>query len=116
MNSTAVIVENLKGAGEGGEASRATGVGPTGEDGKTIEAGEEGREGSMSGGKAVLVALIKATSERMREDEDQRGASWSTEKTPWRWRAHAEALAEQRRIAWLNVSGSSPQRGQSVES
>ena len=69
----------------------------------------------MSGGKAVAVALMKATSERRREDDDQRGASWSTEKTPWRWRAHAKALARQGRIAWLNVSGSSPQRGQSME-
>ena len=92
-------------------------MGPTGEDGKTIETGEEGvEEGSMSGGKAVPVALMKATSERRREDEDQRGASRATEETPWRWRAHAEALAGQRRMAWLNVSGSLPQRGQSEES
>ena len=84
-------------------------MGPIGEDGKTVETGEKGgEEGSMSGGKAVLVALMKAASERRREDEDQRGASGPTEKTPWRWRAHAEALAGQRRIAWLNVSGSSP--------
>ena len=96
--------------------SRATGVGPTGEDGKTIETGEEGGDETMSGGKAVPVALMKAASERRREDENQRGASWSTEETPWRWRARAEALAGQRRIAWVNVSGSSPQRGQSVGS
>ena len=70
----------------------------------------------MSGGKAVPVALMKAANEMRREDEDQRGASWSTEETPWRWRARAEALAGQRRTAWLNVSGSSPQRGQSVDS
>ena len=80
-------------------------MGPTGEDGKTIEAGQGGREGSTSGGKAVLVALIKATSERSREDEYERGVSWSTDETPWGWRACAEALAEQRRIAWLNVLG-----------
>ena len=62
------------------------GVGPTGEDGKTIETEEEGgEEGSMSGGKAVPVALIKAANERSREDEDQRGASGPTEETPWRW-------------------------------
>ena len=65
-------------------------MGPTGENGKTIEAGEGSREGNMSGGKAVPVALMKATSERRTEDEDQRGASWSTEETPWRWRAHAD--------------------------
>ena len=70
----------------------------------------------MSGGKAVPVAFMKAVSARRRVDEDQRGVSWSTEETPWRWRAHAEALAEQRRMAWLNVSGSSPQKGQSGES
>ena len=91
-------------------------MGPSGEDGKTIETGEEGGEESMSGGKAVPVALMKAASERRREDEDQRGASGPTEETPWRWQARAEALAGQRRIAWLNVSGSSPQRGQSVDS
>ena len=73
-------------------------MGPTGEDGKTIEMGEEGRE-SMSGEKAVPVAFMKAASERRREDEDQRGASCSIEETPWRWRARAEALAEQRRMA-----------------
>ena len=95
--------------------SRATGVGPTGQDGKTIEMGEERGDESMSGGKAVPVALMKAASERRREDEDQRGASWSTEETPWRWRARAEALAGEQRMAWLNVSGSSPQRGQSVD-
>ena len=59
-------------------------MGPTGEDGKTIETGEEGGEKSRSGGKAVPVALMKAAGERRREDEDQRGASWSTEETPWR--------------------------------
>ena len=91
-------------------------MGPKGENGKTIETGEEGGEETMSGGKAVLEALMKATSERRREDEDQRGASWSTEETPWRWRARAEALAGQRRMARLNVSGSSPQRWQSGES
>ena len=96
--------------------SRATGVGPTGEDGRTVETGEEGGDESMSGGKAVPMALMKAASERRREDDDQSGASWSTEETPWWWRARAEALAGQRRIAWLNVSGSSSQRGQSLDS
>ena len=70
----------------------------------------------MSGGKAVPVAFIKATSERSSEDKDQIGASWSTEETPWKWQARAEALAGQRRMVWLNVSGSSPQRGQTGES
>ena len=65
-------------------------VGPKGEEGRTIETGEEGEE-SMSGGKAVPVALMKAASERRREDEDHRGASWSTVETPWRWRARSEA-------------------------
>ena len=68
----------------------------------------------MSSGKVVPVAVMKAASKR-REDEDQRGASWATEKTPWRWRARAEGLAGQQRMAWLNVSGSSPHRGQSGE-
>ena len=66
---------------DGEEASSATGVGPTGEDGRTIEMGGEGEE-SMSGGKVVPVAFMKAASERRREDEDHRGASWSTEETP----------------------------------
>ena len=57
-------------------------MGPSGEDGKTIEMGEEGGEESMSGGKAVPVALIKAASERRRVDEVQRGACWSTEEMP----------------------------------
>ena len=89
-------------------------MGTTGEDGRTIETGEEGGEESMSGGKTVPVALIQAASERRMEDENQRGASWSSEETPWRWRARAEALAGQRRMAGLKVSGSSPQIGQSV--
>ena len=70
----------------------------------------------MSGGKAVPVAFMKDASERRREDEDHRGASWSTEETPCRWRARAEALAGQRRMGWLNVSVSSPQWGQNGES
>ena len=98
INPTAVTVENLRGAG-GGEASRPTGVGPKEEGGKTIVTGEEGGEESMSGGKAVPVAFTKAASKRRREDEDQRGASRSTEETAWRWRARAEALVVQRRDA-----------------
>ena len=50
-------------------------MGPTGKDGRTIETGEEGGEETMSGGKAVSVAFIKAASERRREDKNQRGAS-----------------------------------------
>ena len=91
-------------------------MGPTDEDGKTIETGEEGGEVSMSGGKAVPMAFMKAASKRRREDEDERGASWSTQETPGRWRARAEALTGQRRKAWLNVSGLCRQRGQSGES
>ena len=75
-----------------------------------------GREGRISGGKPVSVALINTVSERRREDVAQRGASWSTDETPWRWQARAEALAGQWRIAWLKVSGSSPHRGPSGES
>ena len=78
-------------------------MGPIGEDGKNSEMGEEGAEESMSRGKAVPVAIMKAASERRREVEDQRGASWSTEETPWRWQAHAKALAGQRSMAWLNL-------------
>ena len=70
-----------------------------GEDGKPIEMGEQGWEEGMSGGKAVPVALIKAASLRRREDEDHRGGSWSTEETPGRWQADAEALTGQRRMA-----------------
>ena len=50
-------------------------MGPIGEDGKTIETREEGGDESMSRGKAVPVALMKAASEMGREDEDQGGAS-----------------------------------------
>ena len=74
-------------------------MGPTGEDGRIIETEEQGCEEGISGGKAVPVGLMKAASSRSREDENHRGASWSTEKTPWRWRARAEALAGQRRMA-----------------
>ena len=94
----------------------STGVGPTGEDGRTIETGEHGKEEDMAGGKAVLVAQMYAASPRTREDENRGEASWSTEETPWRRRADAEALAGQRRMAWLNVSGLSPQRGLSRKS
>ena len=47
-----------------------------------MEAGEGGKEKGMSGGKAVPVALINAARERRREEEDQRGASGLTRKTP----------------------------------
>ena len=46
-----------------------------------MEAGEGGKEEGMSGGKAVPVALINATRERRREEEDQREASGLTEET-----------------------------------
>ena len=69
----------------------------------------------MSGGKAVLVAFMKAASERRREDEYQRGGSWSAEETPWRCRTRAEAFAGPRRMAWLNVPGSSQQYGENRE-
>ena len=74
-------------------------MGRTGEDGRTIETGEQGWEEGISGGKAVPVAQMKAASPRSREDEYQTGASWPTEETPWRWRARGEALAGQRRMA-----------------
>ena len=90
-------------------------MGPTSEDRRTIEVGEEG-EDSMSGGKAVPVAFMQAASERTMENEDHRGASWSTQETPCRWRARAEALTGQRRMAWLKVSGLWPQKRQSWES
>ena len=70
-----------------------------GEDGRTIEPGEKGREGSMSGGGAVPVAFMKAASERRRGDQDQRWASQSTEEMPCSWRACAEALAGEQRMA-----------------
>ena len=88
MSPTTATVENLKGAGWG-EASRFTERGPMGEKRKTIEAGERGREESISGMKAVPVALIKAACERRNEDEDQTEASWSSVKKSWRWRARA---------------------------
>ena len=62
--------------------------GPKGKEWRTIETEEKGAE-SMSGGMMVPVAIIKATSERKREDEHNREASWSTEETPWRWLARA---------------------------
>ena len=90
-------------------------MGPKEEEGKTIEGGEGGREGNMSGGKVVPVARIKAPNWRTREDENQKGASWSAEKMRGRWGSGAETLSEQRRITWLNVPGSSTYRGQSGE-
>ena len=53
-------------------------MGPTGEEGKTIETGEKGEVESMSGANAVPVALMKAASERRRGVEDHRAVSWST--------------------------------------
>ena len=70
----------------------------------------------MSGGKTVPVALMKAASPRSKEDEDRRGASWFTENMPGMWRARGKALAWQWRMAWLNVSGTSPQRAHGRES
>ena len=84
-----------------------------GEKGKTIEMGEKEGVESISGGKVVPVALMKIARERRRKGENQRWASWSTEETPWRWQARADALAGQLRMAWQNVSGSSPQGWQS---
>ena len=72
-------------------------MGPAWKDGSTIETGEGGGRETMFGGKAEPVAFIKAASERRREDNELRGASWSTEETRWRWRALAEALAGQQR-------------------
>ena len=115
INTTASIVENLKGR-RGEEASKSTRGGPPGANRKSIEIDEQGWEYCMSGGKAVPVALMKASSPRSRKDEDQRAASWSTEETPWRWRARPEALAGQQRMVRLNVLGSSPQRRHSRES
>ena len=57
---------------------------PAWEDGSTIEKGEGGGRETMFGRKAEPVAFVKAASERRREDNDQRGAYWSTEETPWR--------------------------------
>ena len=45
-----------------------------------MEAGEGGKEEGMTGGKVVPVALINASRERRREEEDQREASGLTEK------------------------------------
>ena len=75
------------------EKHRTTGGGHTGKDRNTMEAGEEGEDRIMSGGKGVLVALIKAAKKRRKKGEDKRGASGPTEETPWRWRALAVALA-----------------------
>ena len=61
----------------GGEGKR--------EEGKTIEAGEKGGEGAMSGRKLTPVAQMKAARERWRERVVQRVASGATDKTPWRW-------------------------------
>ena len=57
-------------------------MGPIGEDRKTIEMEEEGGDENISGGKAVPVALMKAGSERRRQDEDQRGASGLPRRRP----------------------------------
>jgi len=49
------------------------------------------------------------------QTEDQRGVSGPTVVKPWRWQDLGAAFAGQRSIAWLKVSCSSPQRGQSPE-
>ena len=81
-------------------------MGETGEDGGTIEAGEGGNDGSMSGGKFVPVALMKAAKARRRGLEDQRGNSGPTSERPWRRRSRLSAVEGQRRMASLNVSSS----------
>ena len=99
----------------GEDERRPLGGGAGGGEGNTMEAGEPGVEGTMSGGKFTPVDLMKAAREMRREREDQRGALGATDETPWRWRARAGALAGQRRPAWLKVSSSSPQAGQIFE-
>ena len=63
-------------------------VGTAGEDGGTIEAGEGGRDGNMSGGKFVPVAVMKEARARRSDLEDQRGDSGPTSERPWRMRSH----------------------------
>ena len=87
-------------------------TGTAGEDGGTIEAGEGGREGNMSGGKFVPVAVMKEARARRRVLEDQRGDSGLTSERPWRRRSLMSEVEVQRRMAWLNVSSSLPHLGQ----
>ena len=87
-------------------------TGPAGEEGKTIEAGEGGSDGNMSGGKFVAVTLMNEARARRRGLEDQRGDSGPMSERPWRRRSLVSAVELQRRMAWLNVSSSLPHLGQ----
>ena len=59
-------------------------VGAIGEEGGTMEAGEGGSDGNMSGGKFVPVALMNEARARRRVLEVQRGDSGPTSERPWR--------------------------------
>ena len=96
--------------GPGNEAKMSL-TGETGENGGTMEAGEGGSDGSMSGGKFVPVAIMKAAKVRRRGLEDHRGDSGPTSERPWRRCSHLSAVEGQRRMAWLNVSSSFPHLG-----
>jgi len=55
--------------------------------GEDHEAGNEGREGNISGGWLVLVARMKAARARRSCLSDQRGESGPTSESPWRRRS-----------------------------
>ena len=86
-----------------------------GEDGGTIEAGEGGNDGNMSGGKFVPVDLMKAARAR-RVLKDHRGDSGPTSVRLWRRRLRLSAVEGQQRTAWLNVSSLFPHLGQCLGS
>ena len=87
-------------------------MGAAGEDGGTMEAGEGGSDGDMSGGKFVPVAFMKEARARRRVLEVQRGDSGPTSERPWRRRSLTSEVDWQRRMAWLKVSSSLPHLGQ----
>ena len=87
-------------------------AGAEGEEGGTMEAGEGGSDGNMSGGKFVPVALMNKARARRRALEVQRGDSGPTSERPWRRRSHMPEVEGQRRMAWLKVSSLFPHLGQ----
>ena len=103
------------GGGKGGRGEETLWGPGWSEESRTIEAGDAGSEGVISGGKLILATLMKAATEMRRVGEDQRGASGATDEMPWRWQSRAGVLAEQWRMVWLKVFASLLQVQQNLE-
>jgi len=68
--------------------------------------------GVMSGGKPVLVSVMYSPKAGIRWGSDHKAASCPREVTSFSRRSRTLARAGQERMAWWEVSGSVPQRGQ----